>query len=188
MRSFLASLISLCSLCLCGELVGDPAAPQETEPHRSPIAVALVPGGTLALTANHTADTVSLVDLRAGKVLSEPRTGSKPVAVACCRDGQRAAVSNLWSGTVTFLELHGLEVQVIGQVAVGAFPRGLVFAPAGKALYVAVAGADEVVQLDWDRRQVVDRWPAPREPRELALSADGRWLAAASSRSSQVRC
>jgi cytochrome c peroxidase len=55
-------------------------------------------------------------------------------------------------------------------------------------VYVAVAGGDEVVQIDWAGHKVVRRWPAPREPRQLAVSADGRWLAAGSSPSGQVRC
>ncbi|HEX5269240.1 MAG TPA: c-type cytochrome, partial [Gemmataceae bacterium] len=54
-------------------------------------------------------------------------------------------------------------------------------------LYVAVAGADEVVAVDPKAKKVLHRWPAPREPRRLALSADGRYLAAASTRSAQVR-
>src|SRR5262249_34070318 len=48
--------------------------------------------------------------------------------------------------------------------------------------------ADEVVQLDPAARKVVRRWPATREPHHLALSPDGRFLAAGSSRSGQVRC
>src|SRR5262249_55574488 len=43
-------------------------------------------------------------------------------------------------------------------------------------------------QLDWGSRRILHRWPAPREPRQVLLSADGRWLAAASSRSGEVRC
>jgi cytochrome c peroxidase len=108
--------------------------------------------------------------------------------VACSRDGKRAAVSNLWSETVTLLEIYGTELRPVAQIRVGAFPRGLTFAPDGAALYVAVAGAEEVARLDWDSRTVVQRWPAPREPRAVICSADGRWVAAASSRSAQVRC
>jgi cytochrome c peroxidase len=79
-------------------------------------------------------------------------------------------------------------LKVLGDVEVGALPRGLVFAADGGLVYVAAAGSDEVVQLHWDTRKVTQRWPAPREPRDLALSADGSWLAAASTRSAQVRC
>src|SRR5262249_11763296 len=48
-------------------------------------------------------------------------------------------------------------------------------------------GSDEVVVLDWTSRKRVHAWPSPREPRDLALSPDGRMLAAASTRSAQVR-
>src|SRR5262249_33196485 len=41
--------------------------------------------------------------------------------------------------------------------------------------------------IEWGERAVRHRWPAPREPRHLALSGDGRFLAAASSRSARVR-
>jgi cytochrome c peroxidase len=161
---------------------------KRVEPHRSPIDLALLPGGRQALTANHTADSVSLIDLEAGKVLAEQTCGHKPAAVACSRDGKRAAVSNLWSRTVTLLEIDGAALKPLGQVVVGPLPRGLAFAADSTILYVAVSGIDEVVALDWDSRKIMHRWTAPREPRRLVLSADGRFLAAASSRSGHVRC
>jgi cytochrome c peroxidase len=130
---------------------------------------------------------VSLVDVREGKILAELCCGRKPSAVAVARDGKRAAVSNLWSGSVTLLEIGDTSLKAAGEVAVGPLPRGLAFAPDGEALYVAVAGADEVVSVDVKRRRVARRWPAPREPYHLALSADGRRLAAGSSRSAGVR-
>jgi cytochrome c peroxidase len=184
-RSSFFWVFSLCSLWLGGEFL---SARQRIEPHRSPIDLALLPGGRRVLTANHTADSVSLVDLEAGKVLAEQSCGHKPAAVACSRDGKRAAVSNLWSGTVTLLEIASGVLKPRGEVAVGPLPSGLAFAADGRVLYVAVSGSDEVVALDWDSRKIAHRWPAPREPRRLVLSADGRFLAGASSRSGQVRC
>ncbi len=180
------NLIALSALALSGALAllsparTTPSGP----PHRSPIDLALLSGGR-ALTANHTSGSVSLIDLDAGKVLAEAPCGHKPVAVACTRDGRRAAVSNLWSGTVALFDVGRDTLKPAGTVAVGPFPRGLAFAPDGR-LFAAVAGRDEVVEIS-PERQVTHRWPAPREPRALALSADGAWLAAASSRSAQVR-
>src|SRR5262245_21542073 len=55
--------------------------------HRSPVDLALLVEGRRALTANHTADSVSLVDLASGKMLAELACGRKPVAVACSADG-----------------------------------------------------------------------------------------------------
>src|SRR5262249_47316957 len=151
------------------------------EPHRSPVDLVVAPGGQFALTANHTSDTVSLVDLHAGKVAAEAKCGRKPVAVACSPDERHAAVSDLWSATVTCLKLDGPRLLVLGDIAVGPQPRGLVFGADGKKLYAAVAGGNAVVQCDWATRKIERTWPAPGEPRQLALSADGRFLAAASS-------
>jgi hypothetical protein len=163
-----------------------PAPPAEK--HRSPIDLAVLPGGKRALTANHTADSVSLVDLEQGKVLAEQPCGRKPAAVACSADGTRAAVGNFWSGTVTFLEIAEERLKPAGEVAVGPQPRGLVFAADGKTVHAAVAGADEVVGIDWGSGKITRRLAAPREPRHLALSADGKRLVAASTRSGEVRC
>jgi cytochrome c peroxidase len=193
MRSSLASSICAGAFCLlssvfcllCIPSSGRPT-PSTKEPHRSPCDLAVLPGARRALTANETADTVSLIDVAAGKVIAEQRCGRRPSAVAVTPDGKRAAVSNLGSGTVTLLEIGDDSLKPAGEVTVGSLPRGLAFAADG-TLYVAVAGADEVVSVDAKAKKVVRRWPAPREPRRLALSADGRYLAAASTRSAQVR-
>jgi cytochrome c peroxidase len=144
--------------------------------------------GRRALTANQASDSTSLIDLKDDKVLAEQACGRRPAAVACSRDGRCSAVSNLWSGTVSLFALESGALKPLGQVAVGPFPRGLVFSLDGSKLYAAVAGADQVVEINTKTHQILRRWPAAREPRELALSADGRYLAAASSRSAQVRC
>jgi cytochrome c peroxidase len=166
------------------------SAPADAIPqvHRSPVDVALVGDGRRAVTANYTADSVSLVDVHAGRVLAEAPCGRKPAALACSRDGRRLAVSNLWSGTITLLEIHAAALKKVAEVTAGVFPRGLVFAADGNSFFAALAGNDEVVHIDWQARRILRRWPAPREPRRLALSQDGKWLAAASSRSGQVRC
>ncbi len=173
-------------------LWGNPKVRSTPEPrperHRSPIDLVLLPGGQRALTANHTSDSASLIDLAAGKVLAELSCGHKPAGVACSPDGRRAAVSNLWAGTLTLVEVQGDTLHPAGTVTVGSQPRGLVFAPDGKSLHVALAGDDAVVQVDAATGKVLQRWPAPAEPRRLALSRDGRSLVAVSSRSAQVYC
>ncbi len=181
-------VILLCPFFFRGGPALHSAAEPRPEPHRSPVDVTVLPGGRLALTANETADSVSLVDLAARKVVAERPCGRKPSAVACSGDGRRAAVSNLWSGTLTLLEIEGSELCPAGEVSVGYLPRGLAFAPGGDSLYVALAGADEVVHVDWRTRKVLRHWPAPPEPRRLALTRDGRYLAAAGGRSARVRC
>lgn len=179
--------LALCPFSPSSERVAQSADEARVQRHRSPVDVALLPGGR-AITANQTADSISLVDLAQGRVLQERTVGQKPSAVACAADGRRAAVSSLWSGTVTLLEVRQDSLDAVGEVRVGAMPRGLVFAPDGGSLYVALGGAHEVVQIDWQTRKQLRAWPAPIEPRQLALTRDGRHLAAISGRSAQVRC
>ncbi len=185
MKKSLAAAVGT-SVLVISVLAESPSAPPPAEPHRSPVDVALLPGGSRAITANQTANSLSLVDLDMGKVLAEAPSGRRPLAVACSPDGRLAAVSNHWAATVSVFAIGPASLTLAEEIPIGAFPRGLVFAPDGKTLYAAVG--DEVVGLDLATRKVTTRWPAPREPRRLALSADGRWLAAASSRSGQVRC
>jgi DNA-binding beta-propeller fold protein YncE/cytochrome c peroxidase len=148
----------------------------------------VLPDNRLVLTANQAADTVSLVDIRLGKVVAEQPCGRRPVGLACSPDGRHAAVSNLWSASISFYRLQDRALKPEGSLTVGAFPRGLVFSPDGAVLFAAISGTDEVLAIDRAARKVRRRWTAPRDPRELALSSDGRWLAAASTRSGQVRC
>src|SRR5689334_12528407 len=69
-------------------------SPVTAVPDRSPSDLALSPDGTFALTANTTADTVSLVDLKAGRVVAEAPAGHAPFCVALTRDGKTAVVTN----------------------------------------------------------------------------------------------
>jgi cytochrome c peroxidase len=186
-RSWFWSWIAVAVLASGMGTIVYPADNSRPERHRSPVDLVIL-GGQRALTANATADSVSLVDLAGGRVLAEQACGRRPSAVACARNGDRAAVSNLWDGTLTLLELRGDTLRTLATLAIGDQPRGLVFNPAGDRLYAALGGADEIVELDWRKRQVARRWPAPREPRRLALTRDGRFLIAASTRPAQVRC
>jgi cytochrome c peroxidase len=181
------ALLLVCGWSLCPSLP-DTCLGATAEHHRSPMDLAVLPGGERVLTANHTADSISLVDVCRGRVLAEQPCGGRPVAVACSPTGKLGAVSSLWSGTISFFEIQEHTLRPAGSLRVGPAPRGLVFAPDGKILYVAVAGADEVLAVEVGSRKICRSWPAPREPRYLALSSDGKLLAAASSRSGQVRC
>src|SRR5262245_4497813 len=126
---WLCSIVALAALCpLIGRMVRSAPEPQP-EPHRSPMDVVVLAGGRLALTANHTSSSASLVDLVEGKVLAEQSCGRKPAAVAASPDGRRAAVSNLWAGTLSLLEVQGATLRPAGSLEVGSLPRGLVFAP-----------------------------------------------------------
>src|SRR5436853_393007 len=59
--------------------------------------------------------------------------------------------------------------------------------PHRSRLYVALAGQDEVAEIDRATGKVAHRFAAARQPWSVVVSKDGRRLAAACSRSGQVR-
>jgi len=191
MRTILISTVLLVlGGCLLFVAPTAPALPPVTanavEPYRSPIDLALLPGSRRALTANLTSDSVALVDLEAGKVLAERPAGRRPAAVACSRDGRRAAVAASWSGIVRLFEVGDDALKPAGEAAVGGYPQALAFAADGDRVYVAVGASDEIAEIDWKTAKVMRRWPAPHDPRCLALSPDGALLAAAGGCSGRV--
>ena len=131
------------------------AATEAPQRHRSPVDVAILPDGRRALTANQTADTVSLIDLEAGKILAEVACGRRPMAIVCSPDGRRAAVSNTWSDSVSLFELSDIGLKQVAEVAVGRLPQGAVFAPDGGRLYVTAG--EEIVR---DRMGRAPRLPS----------------------------
>ena len=155
-------------------------------PDRSPIALAVSADGTRLLTANQTADTVSLIDTVGGKVVAEVKTGDRPAGVALSKNGRRGAVTHWYGYDLAVLDLGFDSIVVAGRVDVGPEPRGVVIAVDGKTAYVAVGASNEVVRVDLDTRTVTGRLAVGREPRGLALSPDGARLIVGNARSQDV--
>jgi YVTN family beta-propeller protein len=159
---------------------------QPAPPDRSPTDLALTPDGRMALTANNTANTVSLVELDGGRVVTEKPVGERPFAVAVSPDGRTAVVSNWGSNTVTLLNLAPAEFDVAATVPVGEEPRGVAFSRDGKRAFVALSGEDAVVAVDVASRKAAARLDVGVEPWHLDLSTDGKRLAGGSARSGDV--
>src|SRR5262249_43648859 len=137
-----AMVVLGCLAFACAAVRPSPVAPvAPAERHRSPADVTILPDGRRALTANHTADSVSLVDRDAGKVLAEVACGRRPVAVARSADGRTAAVVNHWSDSITLFDVTDAGLKPAGEVAVGRLPQAVVFAPDGRRLF-ATAGEE----------------------------------------------
>lgn len=150
--------------------------PDATEPHRSPIALALNADGSRLLTANQSAGTVSLVDPESGRVLDELATGERPAGVAFAPDGKRAVVTHWYGYDLAILDVGPETLEVVGRLGVGPEPRGVVIAQDGRTAYVAVGVANEVVRVDLDEPKVTGRLEVGREPRDLAIAPDGSKL------------
>ncbi|MFO0956182.1 MAG: hypothetical protein U0800_01805 [Isosphaeraceae bacterium] len=152
------------------------------EPHRSPIALALTRDGSRLLTANQTANSVSLVDTAGRKVLDEVATGEKPAGIAVTPDGRRAVVAHWYGYDLAVLDIQSDRLSVSGRIEVGPEPRGVAISEDGGTAYVAVGVANQVVRVDLQKKEVTGRLDVGREPRGLALSEGGRNLVVGNAR------
>lgn len=146
-------------------------------PDRSPVDLLLTRDERLAVTANQTSGTVSLLDLASGKVLQELPCGERPAALAFTPDQSRLLVSCTYSGEVVLFRFDGDRLHEDGRIWVSFEPRGLAVAPDGKRAYVALTSGHRVAVLDLDRKSVAGSLDTGRWPRYLALRPDGKLLA-----------
>jgi YVTN family beta-propeller protein len=162
-----------------GHLPPVPAAPapDPPSPDRSPVDLAFTPDGQFLLTANQTADTVSLVRLDTGAVAAEVPCGRRPAAVAVTPDGGRVLATTSFGGELVVFDRHNEHLTRAGAVRLGFEPHGVAVAPDGKRAYVALASAGAVAVVDLDALKEVARIEVGRWPRSLALTPDGKRLA-----------
>jgi YVTN family beta-propeller protein len=178
----LLGLRGLAGIAIVASLSPAEEAPA-SEPHRSPVALALSADGSRLLTANQTAGSVSLIDARNGKVLHEVPTGDRPAGVALAKDGRRGVVTHWYGYDLAILDVTTDRLAVIGRVEVGPEPRGVVLSGDGRTAYVAVGASNEVVRVDLDEKKVTGRLSVGREPRGIAIAPDGARLLVGNARS-----
>jgi DNA-binding beta-propeller fold protein YncE len=143
----------------------------------SPVDLVLNSDESRALTANQTANSIALVDLASGKIMSEAPCGDRPTNVAITPDGRRVLATATYSGELVRFQLANDQLKQIGSLQLGFEPRGLAISPDGKLAYVALTTGAAIAVVDIDRLQVLDRIAVGRWPRTLALSPDGNRLA-----------
>ncbi len=155
--------------------------PPQPVADRSPIDFVVTRDEKWLLTANQTANTVSLVDLVAGQVLAEVPCGERPMAIALTPDERTVLVSATYCGELVFLQRDGTTLRKTGAVHLGFEPRAIAVSPDGKLAYVALAAGSGVAVVDLAERKQVVRIATGRWPRFLALSPNGSRLAVAAS-------
>jgi DNA-binding beta-propeller fold protein YncE len=138
---------------------------------------------------NPDADSLSLLDLRAQRLLHEtklagvgPALGPDgrydpvvgPRALALSSTGERVYVTGERSGAVYALNARSGEISA--QATVCSEPIGIVVSADDAELFVACSGDDELVELAATDLSVVARSPCPRKPWSLAWASDGALL------------
>lgn len=144
---------------------------------RSPVDLALSSDGQWLLSANQTSNSVSLVRVSDGTVVSEIACGRHPSAIVLTPDGRRALVSGTYSGELSVLAIENGQLHAAGSVRLGFEPRGIAVSPNGQLAYVALTAANEVAVVDLKSLQCVSRIAVGRWPRYLAITPDGTRLA-----------
>lgn len=164
------------------------------EPDRSPLSLALTTDRLRCLTANHTSGSVSLVNLKEGRVESELAVGRGPADVVWL-DETTAVVSLLHDDAVAVVKQDGGKLTLQRTTFVGDEPRGLAISKDGRRLFVALGGEDAIAVVEVagmlnsrgteaaDRSNgqqagAVSRYLAPGIPKMVRVSPDGRWLVA----------
>lgn len=136
--------------------------PEFIEVGRIPGHMIVNPGGTQLFVVNANDDTVSVIDLKANKVMETISVrpainlpfGSQPSALAISPDGKRIYVANAGNNAVAVVKLGkaagvaGGEERssITGYIPVGWMPGALQISPDGRRLYVAnVRGLGSIV-------------------------------------------
>lgn len=123
---------------------------------------------------NSDASSVSAIDLGARVREREVSVPSAPRAVSVSENGDVWVVSDRAS-RVTLLEASGQRLAEL-ELPYGARPSGIVQAPDGSRVYVALRGSGKLVEIDAATRSVTRELDVGPTPEGLALSADGTTL------------
>ncbi len=144
---------------------------------RSPVDLVLSADGSLAVTANQTSDSVSLIRVSDGAILDEVAVSRRPAAVIFTPDERYVLVTTIHGGELVILERRGERLIPTSAVLLGYQPHGVASSPDGKLAYVALEGANEVAVVELSSCEVVGRVSVGKWPRYLCLTPDGARLA-----------
>jgi YVTN family beta-propeller protein len=104
--------------------------------------------------------------------------------VALARDGRRAFVANIGSGTMTAIELAG--GRILKQVPTGAGAEGIAVSPDGSEVWVTNRAADTVTVVDAASLEVQATLPCPSFPIRIKFTPGGDRALVSCARSGEV--
>lgn len=151
------------------------AQKKETDPvYRSPIHIALSPDGATAYVVNQGSDSVSILDVRARKVVGEISVGSHPTHAELSPDGRTLYVTSTHGGTVEVVNVD--RKSTVRTIQTGLEPYGAGISKDGATLYVANDMSDSVSILDVKTGRAAFTVGVGRSPRYVARTPDGSRL------------
>ena len=115
--------------------------------------VAVSADASRAYTANIPAGTVSVIDLKAGKKLSDIAVGGRPEGIDLSKDGRTLWVGDLEGARVQAFDTRTLEK--LAEVATGAVPIRVAASPDGKWIVTSNLGTGSLTVIDATTRKKV---------------------------------
>jgi YVTN family beta-propeller protein len=145
-------------------------------PHSRPHGVAWYAPDRIAVTAEGSGHLL-IVDPHVGRIEGAIETGQEVShMVAVSRDGLRAYVTNLGSGTTTAIDLQARRK--LGDVVTGGGSEGLALTPDGRELWVAARDEGQIRVVDTTTLAVTATLSLPGMPIRLAVTPDGETVLA----------
>lgn len=142
--------------------------------YKTPLNLAVSPGGRELWVACEASGTVVVVDTASRRLLAEIPSGGQSTDVAFSPDGKRAYVSNRLDDSVSIIDTASRRV--IRTLPAGDEPHGLLTDLSGRTLFVLNTASDDISVIDTAALTEIKRLSASRRPWSLALSPDGSRL------------
>ena len=144
--------------------------------YKSPTALAVSADGDWVYVANHTADSVSVINTGSGQVEAEIPVGRGPRGMVLSPDGERLYVALRRDHAVGVVNLS--QRRLLDSIACGYEPWDMVLSPDGRILYSSnfISNDISVVDLQNLSARGGRRIAVSRTPTQLALSPDGKTL------------
>jgi len=143
-------------------------------------AIAIAKDGGQGYVANFIGDTVSVIDLKTNKVVTEIKIGNGPTDIAL--SSSWIYIANALSGDVSVIDIA--TNKVIATIPIGGRPSGI--AASESKVYVANYADDSISVIDTSTNRVVATIKVGEGPMALALTPDNSRLLVANSRSDNV--
>ena len=128
------------------------------------------PDSRRVLAANADNDSVSVIDVAAGKTVREIAVGRKPEGVAWIGAGPLAAATTYVGREVVIFDAD--DGKIVRRIPVAAEPYGIVGDKAGKRLWVTHEYPGVVSEIDPESGKVLREIPAGKMIRGIALAPD----------------
>ena len=157
-------------------------APVAQDPrYKTPVRMALRPGGREIYVACEAADSVIVVDPETRTKVAEIPVGGDPTGVAFAPDGKRAFVTNRLDDTVSVIDTEARKV--VATLKTGNEPHGVLTDRAGKLLYVLNTSSNDISVFDIQALKWIKNLSAGNGPWSLAMSPDSQHILATNMKS-----